>query len=115
MLSNRTIRFFRLYVKPFVDILASVFGFSAAVVLGFVFVFGLIGLIIAVDSFVLINLWPVVITKLFPNAVAQGFIAGTVEFSTMFWFLTALMVLRPVNIANLFSKTNKREKKDDDK
>jgi hypothetical protein len=75
-------------------------------------VYGIVLLIIAVDAYVASCLWPLVIPKVFPGLVANGFISGTVEFTTMFWTLLTVYVLRPANISKLFTR-NKKEKEND--
>ena len=105
--------FFRLYVYPLVDFIMSAIVFAFVSLGSVAFVMGLVSLFIAVDAFVLTSLWPIVIPKLLPGLVMQGNVASTVEFSTMFWFLTALIVMKPLNAANIFKKSSKKEQKDD--
>jgi hypothetical protein len=107
----KTIKFYRLYLKPVLELLISLFGAAFAVAASLVFVVGIMSAIVAVDALVITSLWPIVIPAMFPNLVAQGFIVAEISFSTAFWLLFMLVVARPANIGNVFS--SKKEKKDD--
>lgn len=99
--------------EPIISLVLSAFVAVTATIGSILFVLGLASLFIAVDAFVLISLWPIVIPKLLPGLVASGYIAGEVSFHTMFWTLAAIMIMRPLNITKLFTKSSKKEQSDD--
>ena len=103
--------FFKTFGPPMIYMMLSSIVSLLTVFSPIAFVVGLVSLLIAVDAFVLTSVWPIVIPKLFPALVAQGVITGSVNFYTMFWALTAIMVLRPINVSNIFQKTPKTGEK----
>lgn len=102
-------------VYKYAELLMEIFIFISTMFLCFLYVFGLMSLLIAVDAFVISSLWPIVIPSLFPGLVEKGLLAKTVGFSNIFWFIVMLVVIKPVNISGMFSKTNKKGDKDYDK
>lgn len=95
--------------------LSLILAIIVTVLMSFFFVFGMVGLIIAIDAYVLMHLWPLVVPQLFPGAVASGAVAGEVTFMTMFYGLVAIMVLKPADLSRMFSKIHKKGDKNDNK
>lgn len=67
-------------------------------------VIGLFFAYVAVDAAILTVLWPEVMPDLFPMAVENGYVVKEVDFHSIFLACLALVVLRPVNMSQIFPK-----------